>query len=101
MNGGYLPMLRLTVAPCPSDWASESSFFTTGLGFSNGAAAVAEVEDEDMIAGNKKTTVTRARTRIRRSMSGVVVLALLVFLDARRTRLLRLLLSLVRRASAV
>jgi hypothetical protein len=104
MVDGYLPMLRLTVAPCPSDWASESSFFTTALGFSNGAAAddeVAEVE-EDMIAGNKKTTVTpRARTRIRRSMSGVVVLALLVFLDARRTRLLRLLLSLVRRASAV
>jgi hypothetical protein len=103
MVDGYLPMLRLTVAPCPSDWASESSFFTTALGFSNGAAAddeVAEVE-EDMIAGNKKTTVTTARTRIRRSMSGVVVLALLVFLDARRTRLLRLLLSLVRRASAV
>jgi hypothetical protein len=45
----YLPMLRLTVAPRPSGWDSESSFLTTALGFSNGAVAAAD-DDDDMIA---------------------------------------------------
>jgi hypothetical protein len=44
----YLPMLRLTVAPRPSGWDSESSFLTTALGFSNGAVTAAD--DDDMIA---------------------------------------------------
>jgi hypothetical protein len=98
----YLPMLRLTVAPCPSDWASESSFLTTALGFSNGAVGA----DEDMVmAGSKNTALTtRIRRRRRtRTRSGVVLPLLLelVFLEGAAGKRRRLLLSLVRRASAV
>jgi hypothetical protein len=101
-------MLRLTVAPCPSDCDSESSFFTTARGFSNGTAAKDEAgdEEEDMMAGrSKKTDVTARirRRRIRRRSCLVLALLLkLVFLEecAVRERR-RLVLSLVRRASAV
>jgi hypothetical protein len=95
-------MLRLTVAPCPSDWASESSFLTTALGFSNGAVGA----DEDMVmAGNKNTAVTtriRRRRRVRmRSGVAFALLLELVFLEGAVGERRRLLLSLVRRASAV
>jgi hypothetical protein len=97
-------MLRLTVAPCPSDWASESSFLTTALGFSNGAVAGADDDDDDdMIAGYKNTAVT-TRIRNSRRRSGVIwalVLLKLDFLEGAARERRRLVLSLVRRASAV
>jgi hypothetical protein len=100
-------MLRLTVAPCPSDCDSESSFFTTARGFSNGAAAEDEAagdEAEDMMAGRSKKTdvTTRIRRRIiRRSCLVLALLLKLVFLQEGAVReMRRLVLSLVRRASA-
>jgi hypothetical protein len=92
-------MLRLTVAPCPSDWASESSFLTTALGFLNGAVGA----DEDMVVAGSKNTALATRIRRRRRIrmrSGVVELVFLEGAVGERRRLL-LSLSLVRRASAV
>jgi hypothetical protein len=54
----YLPMLRRTVAPCPSGCDSARSFLTTALGFSNGTAEEEEEEEEDddmTRAGGNKT----------------------------------------------
>jgi hypothetical protein len=97
-------MLRLTVAPCPSDCDSESSFFTTARGFSNGTAAEDEAGDDMMAGRSKKTDVTTRirRRRIRRSCLVLALLLKLVFLEECAVReMRRLVLSLVRRASAV